>query len=170
MLKSLEIFLFRMKSRFVTTSPFMGWEGCWIGILPIILSIPRFDGWRWSGFRSSTSKFSTSSAPSTSYSQHCDHPQRRFPLEKGVPPPWWPTGNEEWWPQIGLPKDQGPPPYKKPHDLKKAWKVGVLTAVIKHHITKWNLKILVFPLKHHSSKQLLDQDYSDWIDPNHPKI
>ncbi|KAB2018515.1 hypothetical protein ERO13_D08G213800v2 [Gossypium hirsutum] len=64
--------------------------------------------------------------------QHCDPPQRRFPLEKGVPPPWWPTGNEEWWPQLGLPEDQGPPPYKKPHDLKKAWKVGVLTAVIKH--------------------------------------
>ncbi|KAG6682019.1 hypothetical protein I3842_13G119000 [Carya illinoinensis] len=64
--------------------------------------------------------------------QHCDPPQRRFPLEKAVPPPWWPTGNEDWWPQLGLPKDQGPPPYKKPHDLKKAWKVGVLTAVIKH--------------------------------------
>ncbi|VAH42017.1 unnamed protein product [Triticum turgidum subsp. durum] len=28
--------------------------------------------------------------------------------------------------------DLGPPPYKKPHDLKKAWKVAVLTAVIKH--------------------------------------
>ncbi|KAJ8440705.1 hypothetical protein Cgig2_005436 [Carnegiea gigantea] len=64
--------------------------------------------------------------------QHCDPPQRRFPLEKGAPPPWWPTGNEEWWPQLGLPKDQGLPPYKKPHDLKKAWKVSVLTAVIKH--------------------------------------
>ncbi|KAK8543456.1 hypothetical protein V6N13_136032 [Hibiscus sabdariffa] len=64
--------------------------------------------------------------------QHCDPPQRRFPLEKGVPPPWWPTGTEEWWPQLGLPKDQGHPPYEKPHDLKKAWKVGVLTAVIKH--------------------------------------
>ncbi|KAG7946438.1 hypothetical protein I3843_14G039000 [Carya illinoinensis] len=64
--------------------------------------------------------------------QHCDPPQRRFPLEKGVSPPWWPTGNEEWWPQLGLSKDQGPPPYKKPHDLKKAWKVSVLTSVIKH--------------------------------------
>lgn len=64
--------------------------------------------------------------------QHCDPPQRRFPLEKGVPPPWWPTGHEEWWSQLGLQKDIGPPPYKKPHDLKKAWKVGVLTAVIKH--------------------------------------
>ncbi|KAK4780466.1 hypothetical protein SAY87_016572 [Trapa incisa] len=64
--------------------------------------------------------------------QHCDPPQRRFPLEKGVSPPWWPTGNEEWWPHLGLPMEQGPPPYKKPHDLKKAWKVGVLTAVIKH--------------------------------------
>ncbi|XP_062092098.1 ETHYLENE INSENSITIVE 3-like 1 protein [Humulus lupulus] len=64
--------------------------------------------------------------------QHCDPPQRRFPLEKGIAPPWWPDGNEDWWPQLGLPKDQGSPPYKKPHDLKKAWKVGVLTAVIKH--------------------------------------
>lgn len=64
--------------------------------------------------------------------QHCDPPQRRFPLEKGVPPPWWPKGTEEWWPQLGLPEDHGAPPYKKPHDLKKAWKVSVLTAVIKH--------------------------------------
>jgi ethylene-insensitive protein 3 len=64
--------------------------------------------------------------------QHCEPPQRRYPLEKGVPPPWWPTGDEEWWPELGIPKDQGPPPYKKPHDLKKAWKVSVLTAVIKH--------------------------------------
>ncbi|KAK9691589.1 hypothetical protein RND81_09G206400 [Saponaria officinalis] len=64
--------------------------------------------------------------------QHCNPPQRRFPLEKGVSPPWWPVGNEEWWPQLGLTNDQGPPPYKKPHDLKKAWKVSVLTAVIKH--------------------------------------
>ncbi|KAK4407529.1 protein ETHYLENE INSENSITIVE 3 [Sesamum angolense] len=46
--------------------------------------------------------------------QHCDPPQRRFPLEKGVPPPWWPSGKEEWWHQLGLQKDQGPPPYKKP--------------------------------------------------------
>ncbi|XP_020583004.1 ETHYLENE INSENSITIVE 3-like 1 protein isoform X2 [Phalaenopsis equestris] len=64
--------------------------------------------------------------------QHCDPPQRRFPLEKGISPPWWPTGNEDWWPQLGFTNDQPPPPYKKPHDLKKAWKVGVLTAVIKH--------------------------------------
>ncbi|XP_028758076.1 ETHYLENE INSENSITIVE 3-like 1 protein [Neltuma alba] len=64
--------------------------------------------------------------------QHCDPPQRRFPLERGVSPPWWPTGKEEWWPQIGIARDQGPPPYKKPHDLKKAYKIGVLTAVIKH--------------------------------------
>ncbi|THU72992.1 hypothetical protein C4D60_Mb04t18090 [Musa balbisiana] len=29
-------------------------------------------------------------------------------------------------------KDPRPPPYKKPHDLKKAWKVSVLISVIKH--------------------------------------
>ncbi|KAJ0953113.1 putative transcription factor EIL family [Helianthus annuus] len=52
-------------------------------------------------------------------------------LMEGQPPPWWPTGGEDWWTSIGLPKAQSPP-YKKPHDLKKIWKVGVLTAVIKH--------------------------------------
>ncbi|XP_065866146.1 ETHYLENE INSENSITIVE 3-like 3 protein [Euphorbia lathyris] len=67
----------------------------------------------------------------SSLMQHCDPPQRKYPLEKGVPPPWWPTGNEEWWVKLGLSQGQSPP-YKKPHDLKKMWKVGVLTAVIKH--------------------------------------
>ncbi|CAO2837239.1 unnamed protein product [Amaranthus hypochondriacus] len=67
----------------------------------------------------------------SSLMQHCDPPQRKYPLEKGVPPPWWPSANETWWSKLGLPKGQSPP-YKKPHDLKKMWKVGVLTAVIKH--------------------------------------
>ncbi|ERN11661.1 ETHYLENE INSENSITIVE 3-like 3 protein [Amborella trichopoda] len=68
----------------------------------------------------------------SSLMQHCDPPQRKFPLEKGVAPPWWPLGNEEWWSELGLSKRLDPPPYRKPHDLKKVWKVGVLTAVIKH--------------------------------------
>lgn len=67
----------------------------------------------------------------SSLMQHCDPPQRKYPLEKGLPPPWWPSGNEDWWLSLGLPKGQVPP-YKKPHDLKKVWKVGVLTGVIKH--------------------------------------
>ncbi|RCV31773.1 hypothetical protein SETIT_6G205200v2 [Setaria italica] len=62
---------------------------------------------------------------------HCSPQQRRYPLDKGVPPPWWPSGNEAWWSSLGLPKGEAPP-YKKPHDLKKVWKVGVLTGVIKH--------------------------------------
>ncbi|XP_022754295.1 ETHYLENE INSENSITIVE 3-like 3 protein [Durio zibethinus] len=67
----------------------------------------------------------------SSLMQHCDPPQRKYPLEKRIPPPWWPTGNEEWWVKLGLQQGQSPP-YKKPHDLKKIWKVGVLRAVIKH--------------------------------------
>ncbi|KAF8087886.1 hypothetical protein N665_0564s0021 [Sinapis alba] len=65
---------------------------------------------------------------------NCKPPQRRYPLEKGVPPPWWPTGQEDWWNDLSLPVDcRGlPPPYKKPHDLKKVWKVGVLIAIVKH--------------------------------------
>ncbi|KAG9128845.1 hypothetical protein Leryth_009603 [Lithospermum erythrorhizon] len=67
----------------------------------------------------------------SSLMQHCDPPQRKYPLEKGAPPPWWPTGNEEWWTKLGLPRGQTSP-YRKPHGLKKLWKVGVLTSVIKH--------------------------------------
>ncbi|KAF1896350.1 hypothetical protein Lal_00034048 [Lupinus albus] len=63
---------------------------------------------------------------------NCNPPQRKFPLDNGVAPPWWPKGNEEWLPQLCFAMDPGPPPYKKPHDLKKAWKIVVLTAVIKH--------------------------------------
>lgn len=67
----------------------------------------------------------------SSLMQHCEPPQRKYPLEKHVPPPWWPSGNEDWWIALNLPEGQAPP-YKKPHDLKKVWKVGVLTGVIKH--------------------------------------
>ncbi|KAG6489535.1 hypothetical protein ZIOFF_050809 [Zingiber officinale] len=62
--------------------------------------------------------------------KHCYPPQRKFPLEKGLPPPWWPTGKEPWWLELDL--ESGPPPYRKPHDLKKAWKIAVIIAVIKH--------------------------------------
>ncbi|KAE8637231.1 hypothetical protein CSA_021626 [Cucumis sativus] len=55
-----------------------------------------------------------------------------IPLEKGLAPPWWPTGNELWWGEQGAAGGHGVPPYKKPHDLKKAWKISVLAAVIKH--------------------------------------
>ncbi|WOK96762.1 hypothetical protein Cni_G05469 [Canna indica] len=64
--------------------------------------------------------------------QHCSPPQRKFPLERGVAPSWWPTGREEWWPQLDFLLEYGVPPYRKPHDLKKVWKASVLLAVVKH--------------------------------------
>jgi ethylene-insensitive protein 3 len=65
--------------------------------------------------------------------QHCEPPQRSFPLDRGLAPPWWPTGREAWWGMQGVAQaHQGPPPYRKPHDLKKAWKISLLSAVIKH--------------------------------------
>lgn len=65
--------------------------------------------------------------------QHCVPPQRRFPLERGLAPPWWPRGDELWWGDQGMAVEKhGPPPYRKPHDLKKAWKISVLAGIIKH--------------------------------------
>ncbi|GMH07585.1 hypothetical protein Nepgr_009425 [Nepenthes gracilis] len=53
----------------------------------------------------------------SSLMQHCDPPQRKHPLEKEIPPPWWPSGAEDLWTKLGLLKGQSP--YKKPHGLKK---------------------------------------------------
>lgn len=65
--------------------------------------------------------------------QHCVPPQRRFPLERGLAPPWWPRGDEMWWGEQGMAVEKhGAPPYRKPHDLKKAWKISVLAGIIKH--------------------------------------
>lgn len=64
--------------------------------------------------------------------QHCMPPQRRFPLEKGIAPPWWPKGTELWWGEQGAAHEHGAPPYRKPRDLRKSWKVSVLAAMIKH--------------------------------------
>uniref|UniRef100_A0A7N0SY01 Ethylene insensitive 3-like DNA-binding domain-containing protein n=1 Tax=Kalanchoe fedtschenkoi TaxID=63787 RepID=A0A7N0SY01_KALFE len=61
--------------------------------------------------------------------QHCDPTQRRFPLEKGVAPPWWPTGNEDWWPQLGLPKDQG---LAQSHSIDKPDKPETAVNALKH--------------------------------------
>ncbi|KAL9676915.1 hypothetical protein QQ045_005137 [Rhodiola kirilowii] len=95
--------------------------------------------------------------------QHCDPPQRRYPLEKGVPPPWWPTGEENWWAELKLPKNEGPPPYKKPHDLKKLWKVGVLTSVIKHIAPDFNkIRKLVRQSKFLQDK-LTAKEFATWL-------
>lgn len=72
---------------------------------------------------------STLSSLLSTLMQHCDPPQRRYPLDKAISPLWWPTREEEWWWKLGI---RTPSPYRKPHDLKKASKVCVLTAVIKH--------------------------------------
>ncbi|CAD5317122.1 unnamed protein product [Arabidopsis thaliana] len=95
------------------------------------LAFGKSDGNRNSQFVLQDLQDATLGSLLSSLMQHCDPPQRKYPLEKGTPPPWWPTGNEEWWVKLGLPKSQSPP-YRKPHDLKKMWKVGVLTAVINH--------------------------------------
>lgn len=65
--------------------------------------------------------------------QHCEPPQRKFPFDQKTEPPWWPTGKETWWGLQGKPQAElGPPPYRKPHDLRKGWKLSLLAAVIKH--------------------------------------
>nr|XP_027078201.1 LOW QUALITY PROTEIN: putative ETHYLENE INSENSITIVE 3-like 4 protein [Coffea arabica] len=95
--------------------------------------------------------------------QHCVPPQRRFPLENGLPPPWWPTGKELWWGDQGMAQEQGAPPYKKPHDLKKAWKVSVLASVyIKHMAPDFNrLRRLVRQSKCLQDK-MTARDTSTW--------
>lgn len=95
--------------------------------------------------------------------QHCVPPQRKFPLERGLAPPWWPTGREVWWGEQGvLAHGIGAPPYKKPHDLKKAWKVSVLAGIIKHMSPDFNrLKKLVAQSKSLQDK-MTAKDTATW--------
>ncbi|KAL3527771.1 hypothetical protein ACH5RR_012427 [Cinchona calisaya] len=94
--------------------------------------------------------------------QHCVPPQRRFPLETGLPPPWWPTGEEIWWGYQGVAQEHGAPPYRKPHDLKKAWKISVLAAIVKHMAPDFNrMKRLVRQSKCLQDK-MTARDTSTW--------
>ncbi|KAJ3684329.1 hypothetical protein LUZ61_013493 [Rhynchospora tenuis] len=63
--------------------------------------------------------------------QACKPSQRKFPFRNKVQPPWWPTGDEPWWDQTGIDREEGKPPYKKPHDLRKKWKAVVVLAIMK---------------------------------------
>lgn len=99
----------------------------------------------------------------SSLMQHCEPPQRRFPLDRGIYPPWWPTGRESWWNEMGFSEDPGPPPYRKPHDLKKAWKICVLHAVIKH--ISPNIQKIKNVVRHSRSLQdkLTAKETSIWV-------
>ncbi|KAJ1700161.1 hypothetical protein LUZ63_008673 [Rhynchospora breviuscula] len=93
--------------------------------------------------------------------QHCEPPQRSFPFDQRTPPPWWPTGKEMWWGLQGRPQALlGPPPYRKPHDLRKGWKLSVLAAVIKHMTPRFqHMRSLVWQskrLQHRMSAKDID--------------
>lgn len=92
----------------------------------------------------------------------CNPPQRNFPFGKGVPPPWWPTGNEEWLPQLNL-KIQGPPPYKMPHDLKKDSKVMVIMAAIKHLCVDVQSVRELMLEANALTERLSTEDYEIWL-------
>lgn len=95
--------------------------------------------------------------------QHCEPPQRSFPLEQGLAPPWWPMGDEIWWGLQGQIHAQlGPPPYKKPHDLRKGWKLSLLVAVIKHMSLRFDyMRSLVWQSKRLQHKMSV-KDVDTW--------
>ncbi|XP_052155377.1 protein ETHYLENE-INSENSITIVE 3-like 2 [Oryza glaberrima] len=59
--------------------------------------------------------------------QHYDPPKRRFPLQKGVPPPWWPEGTEAWWPEFVVPSPSWPPPSFPPSSTPPSDLDGILS-------------------------------------------
>lgn len=46
-------------------------------------------------------------------------------------PLWWPTGKDDWWPELAD-MTKSVPDYKLRHNLRKAHKVAVLVAMIRH--------------------------------------
>jgi len=71
----------------------------------------------------------------------CNPPLRQHQSKSGPPPPWWPTGSEDWWATellahldtvAALMHAPVPVPFAPSYSLKKAQKVAVLVAIVKH--------------------------------------
>ncbi|RLM86272.1 hypothetical protein C2845_PM04G07050 [Panicum miliaceum] len=68
----------------------------------------------------------------------CDPPVEQRLGWARPPPPWWPTASEDWWvPELvahlfTMPAHT-PVPFAPAYRLKKAQKVAVLVAIVKHH-------------------------------------
>jgi hypothetical protein len=84
-------------------------------------------------------------------------------MGRGLAPPWWPTGREAWWgSQGGVQAHQGVPLYRKPHDLKKAWNISLLSAVIKHMSPRFDqMRKLVWQSKRLQQK-MSAEDTDTW--------
>jgi ethylene-insensitive protein 3 len=94
--------------------------------------------------------------------QHCDPPQRNFPYEKLVPPPWWPTAQEGWWGQTGISTEEGPPPFKKPHDLRKKWKAAVIVGIIKLRSPEFSKSYSLVEQSQHLSSCMTAKERKFW--------
>ena len=73
----------------------------------------------------------------------CNPPLRQgqHQSKTGPPPPWWPTGSEDWWTTellehldlvAALSSAPVPVPFAPSYGLKKPQKVAVLVAIVKH--------------------------------------
>uniref|UniRef100_A0A0D9WXK3 Ethylene insensitive 3-like DNA-binding domain-containing protein n=1 Tax=Leersia perrieri TaxID=77586 RepID=A0A0D9WXK3_9ORYZ len=62
----------------------------------------------------------------------CNPPQDAFPLtgKSPVMPPWWPKGNEGWWPELGA--GAVAPPYRPARVLSKVEKEVAVVAMVKN--------------------------------------
>ncbi|KAF3329849.1 ETHYLENE INSENSITIVE 3-like 1 protein [Carex littledalei] len=94
--------------------------------------------------------------------QHCDPPQRKFPFIKGVSPPWWPTTQEDWWGQTGISRDEGLPPFTKPHDIKKKWKVAVIVGIIKSMSPDFSRPYNLVQQSHHLRARMNAKESKFW--------
>ncbi|KAF3321501.1 EIN3-like protein [Carex littledalei] len=94
--------------------------------------------------------------------QHCDPPQRKFPFDNGVPPPWWPTTQENWWDQTGISRDEGPPPFRKPHGLRKKWKVAVIVGIMKSMSPNYSRPYNLVEQSHHLQLRMNAKEMKFW--------
>lgn len=84
--------------------------------------------------------------------QHYDPPQRKYRIERGIPPPWWPLEKESWWNEMKFIKDLRLPLYRKSCDLNKSLEVCILTYVtnnpnflnVRRHVFDNNLQNIKF--------------------------
>uniref|UniRef100_A0A0E0EA21 Ethylene insensitive 3-like DNA-binding domain-containing protein n=1 Tax=Oryza meridionalis TaxID=40149 RepID=A0A0E0EA21_9ORYZ len=94
----------------------------------------------------------------------CHPPQEVYPLIGKSPlrPPWWPTGRELWWPELGA--GAVVPPYRPARFLSKAEKEVAVVAMVKNLVPDFKRLAMAVRMAPSVTSRITDAEARAWDD------
>ncbi|KAF2922248.1 uncharacterized protein [Oryza sativa Japonica Group] len=94
----------------------------------------------------------------------CHPPQALYPLIGKSPlrPPWWPTGREQWWPELGA--GAVVPPYRPAPLLSKAEKEVAVVAMVKNLVPDFERLFMAVRMAPSVTSRITDAEARAWDD------